>query len=136
MFQNQTDFAKLFTGKLPTLDLDAVVDAHKKNLDTLTKVSLLLATGAQTFWTRQAEVARDTVKQTLSVATEGFDAKDIKASAEKGGEIAKVTAEKAVATTQELAEIVSKSANEAFAVLRARAEESAAEFNALLKRAA
>jgi phasin family protein len=110
--------------KLPGVDMDALVASHRKNIEALTTANRVAFEGMQAIAKRQAEI----LQETMNEATKALDAISKSSSppeaAAKQAEIAKEAFEKALANMRELAEMVSKSREEATAAINGRISES------------
>ena len=128
---------EMFSGvKLPGVDADAVLATQKKNMDALIEANQVVVAGYQDIFKRQVALFEaaftdakgklsDTKGQALTAdqATQNVDAM-------------KVTFEKAAADIKELAELAQKANVGAFEIVKARAEEAVAEFQAAAEKVA
>ena len=112
------DFTKLMSQfQLPGVDLTALVDRERKNIEALVKANRIAFEGWQRLLRRQAEILRETMKKVVADAGQEDAAK-------KRADLAKGGFEKALANMRELAEITTQSQKEAFDVVRKRIEEN------------
>jgi hypothetical protein len=122
--------------KLPAVDVDAVLAAQKKNMDALIEANQVVVAGYQDIFKRQValfEAAFTNAKGKLA------DAKGQALTADQATQnvdAMKVTFEKAAADIKELAELAQKANVGAFEIVKARAEEAVAEFQAAAEKAA
>jgi hypothetical protein len=122
--------------KLPVVDADAVLAAQKKNMDALIEANQVVVAGYQDIFKRQValfEAAFTNAKGKLA------DAKGQALTADQATQnvdAMKVTFEKAAADIKELAELAQKANVGAFEIVKARAEEAVAEFQAAAEKAA
>ena len=125
------DLAKMFEQfKIPGVDMTAIVDARRKDVEALTKVNQAAYESMQAMARKQSEMlaqamqgAQEAAKQAASGA--GDPAKQT--------ELARKAYEKAVADTKELAEIARKSQAEALAIVSQRANQQVEEFKKLMQ---
>ena len=125
------DLAKMFEQfKIPGVDMTAIVDARRKDIEALTKVNQAAYESMQAMARKQSEMlaqamqgAQEAAKQAASGA--GDPAKQT--------ELARKAYEKAVADTKELAEIARKSQAEALAIVSQRATQQVEEFKKLMQ---
>ena len=112
------DFTKLMSRfRLPGVDLVALVDRERKNIEALAKANRIAFEGWQRLVRRQAEILQETMKEVVANAGQQDAIK-------KRADLAKEGFEKALANMRELAEMATKSQKEAFDVVRKRIEEN------------
>lgn len=120
------EFAKM-AGQMqvPGVDMGAVVESQRKNLDAVTQANKQALEGMQAVTARQAEILQETMAETTGViealastATSPQDA------AAKQAELAKAAFEKALGNMKELADMVAKSNAEATETINTRISES------------
>ncbi len=109
---------------LPGVDVDSLVAAQKKNMEALTNANRVAFEGAQAVAKRQAEI----LQETMNEASKGLDTISKSGSppeaAAKQAELAKEAFERALGNMRELAEMVSKSREEATNTINGRISES------------
>ena len=106
--------------RLPTVDVEAVVAAQRKNIEALTQANQLAVEGVQAVARRQVEIARQAVEEYTSffrelstpVAPEDRLAKQV--------DVVKGAMEKGLANARELTELATKANTEAFNVINKR----------------
>jgi phasin family protein len=106
--------------KLPGVDVDSIVASQKKNLEALTSANRVAIEGMQAVVKRQAEI----LQQTMNEASKAVDALSKAGSppdvAAKQAELTKDAFERALSNMRELAEMVSKSNQEATSTINSR----------------
>ena len=125
------DLAKMFEQfKIPGVDMTAIVDARRKDVEALTQVNQAAYESMQAMARKQADMlaqamqgAQDAARQAASGA--GDSAKQT--------ELARKAYEKAVADMKELAEIARKSQADALAIVSQRANQQVEEFKKLMQ---
>lgn len=125
------DLAKMFEQfKVPGVDMTAIVDARRKDVEALTQVNQAVYESMQAMARKQSDMlaqamlcAQDAARQAASGA----------ADTAKQSELARNAYEKAVADLKELAEIARKSQAEALAVVSKRANQQVEEFRKLMQ---
>jgi phasin family protein len=123
------DFNKLMSQfRLPGVDLEALVDRERKNIEALARANRIAFEGWQRLVRRQAEMLQEAMKIVVAEASQ-VDAK------KKRADLAKEGFEKALANMRELAEITTQSQKEAFDVVRKRIEENVEDIRNLGKKA-
>jgi phasin family protein len=114
------DFTKLMKDfKLPGVDLAAIMDRERKNIEALTEANRVAFEGWQALVRRQAEILQDSIKRAVDTV-QGEDA------GAKRMDLASHAFETALSNMRELAEMAIKSQKDAFDVIRKRAEEDLA----------
>jgi len=104
-------------GKMPSFDMDAMMTAHKRNLETLTAANQAIADGVQELAQAQTKIMRDYVESLSTAIKDMVSAGSPEASAQRQAEFAKKTMESAVANMREFAEMTSRSGNKVFEVV-------------------
>ncbi|HEY5791003.1 MAG TPA: phasin family protein [Gammaproteobacteria bacterium] len=116
--------------QVPGVDMQAVFDSQRKNVEAVTKANQIAFAGVQAVMQRQAEILQQSVEE-ASKLFQGFDV-----NADPAERLAKQTAltqeafEKALANMKELAELASKSQAEALEAIQKRFNESLVELKA------
>ena len=126
------DFRKLIEQfKLPGIDVDALLEARRKDIDALAEANQTALAGFQSLTQKQADILKTTldelqglVKQTKSSGS----ADDASAK-----EVVQQGLKKAFANMRELAEVAYTSQSDAFAVVGRRVEENIQEVKSLLR---
>ncbi len=127
------DVQKLFGDlKLPAApDLDAVLAAHKRNLEALTEANRVALEGAQAVARRHMEILQSTMSGLTGTLKELSGTDTPAGRAAKQAELLKQAYENAVANTKELGDLIQKSNAEAMNKLNARVSEAMTEVKAL-----
>ncbi|WP_200372972.1 phasin family protein [Thiocystis violacea] len=129
------DFEPIFKQmQVPGLDMEAMMDAYRKNLEALTAASRASSEGMQGFIQRQAEIIRDALAQMRNAATELSSAKDPKDFTERQAELTKQAFEKAVANMKELAEVMAKSNTDSLEIVQTRMNEGLKELQDMMNK--
>ncbi len=114
------DFAKLMKDfKLPGVDLAAIMEREKKNIEALTEANRIAFEGWQALVHRQGEILQDSIKRAVGTL-QGEDA------GTKRMDMATHAFQTALSNMRELAEMAAKSQKETFDVIRKRVEENVA----------
>ncbi len=113
--------------QFPGVDLGAMLESQRKNVEALTRATQLAAEGATAVSRKQAEILREAMQQAVAVM------RDFRAPGSPG-DIARIqqdlfrkALETGIANARELAEMVSRSNREAFSVIEHRMQESMAD---------
>ncbi|MDP2697209.1 phasin family protein [Thalassospira sp.] len=133
------DFTKFTTDfKLPGVDVNEMMAFQRKNIEALTKANKVAFDGFQAVAQRQSEIFKSLLEQVTS-QSKGFSTTSTEnpmEAAAKQAEVAKDAYESALANAKELTGLVSKSQEEATALLQARFSESLDELKAAISKAA
>jgi phasin family protein len=114
------DFTKLMKDfKLPGVDLAAIMDREKKNIEALTEANRVAFEGWQALVHRQAEILQESIKRAVGTV-QGEDA------SAKRMDLASHAFETALSNMRELAEMAIKSQKDAFDIIRKRVEDNVA----------
>jgi phasin family protein len=120
--------------KIPGVDMKTLMSAQEKNIAALKQANQHAAEGLQALATRQMEMMQQVMQGAASAAKEVATSGGPKEAAAKQAEVAKAAFEQAVANMREMAELVSKSSNQAFEVITQRAAEGLEELKQLSKK--
>ncbi len=131
------EFTRMFsTVRMPAVpDSEALLAAHKRNIEALTQANRVAMEGAQAVARRHMEIMQQSLAElgenmrTLTVA----QAPQERASTQ--AELLRRAYERAVANTQELAGLIQGANNEAIGLLNHRVTEAMAEMKALTHQA-
>ncbi len=128
------DFSKVFGDiKIPGFDLETAMAAQRKNIEALNAANQIAVQGIQAVAQRQAEIISQAVSEISSAAQQiASVSSNPQELTTKQAEVARKAFEQALANARELAEIVSKSNTEAFAIINKRVTESLQELKALV----
>ncbi|WP_026870891.1 phasin family protein [Inquilinus limosus] len=128
------DFTKVLSEfKLPGVDLDAVLQAQRKNIEALTAANRTAVEGLQAFARRQGEILRQNMAELQSQFSNAVAAGAPEEKLAKQTELAKAAFEKAIADMKELAELLAKSNTEAAEIVSKRVSASFDELKTVLK---
>jgi phasin family protein len=130
------DISKLFSDmKIPAMpDMEAVLAAHKRNLEALAEANRVALEGAQAVARRNMEIMQATIAN-LSTTLQSIAVSDTPANrAAKQTDLLKEAYENAVANTRELGDLIQKSNAEALQKLNSRFSEAMTEMKALFKK--
>ena len=122
--------------KLPGVDTDAVLAAQQKNVDAMIEANKVVIAGYQDLYKRQIALFEAAVAQAKDKLTEAQGQPLTADQATQNVEALKAAFEKAAADAKELAELVQNTNTGAFEIVKARAEEAAAEFKTAAEKAA
>ena len=118
--------------KIPGFDMQAIMDAQRKNIEALTAANQTAVQGMQAVAQRQAEILSQAMNEVSSMAQQLSSAGNPQEMTAKQAELVRKAFEQALANARELAEMVSKSNPEAFAIINKRVTESLQELKTLV----
>lgn len=128
------DFSKMMGDmKIPGFDMQSAMDSQRKNIEALNAANQAAVQGMQAVAQRQAEILSQAMSEVSAVAQQlasaGSNPQEMTA---KQTELARKAFEQALANMRELAEMVSKSNTEAFAIINKRVTESLQELKSVV----
>ncbi len=131
------DFTKLFAEmKLPAMpDIDAIVAANKRNMETLTAANRVALEGAQAVARRHMEIMQASIAELTEAMRALATADAPQAKAAKQAELLKQAYEHAVTNMKELADLIQKANSEALGLLNNRFTEAMDEVTRLAEKA-
>lgn len=111
--------------KLPNVDIDAVLEHHRKNLEALEKSAKASAAGASSLMARQREMLEETLREATAMA-ESFRTPpgSPRELLTRQTEFARKAFESAVGNASEVAGLVRKSGTESVEILRERIKQA------------
>ena len=137
MAKPDADFTRFFADlKLPALpDFEALLDANRKNLETLSAANRVALEGAQAVARRHMEIVQSSMSE-LAEAMQALATTDApQAKAAKQAELLKQAYQHAVGHMKELADLIQQSNAEALGLINKRFEEAMDEVKALAEKA-
>ncbi len=141
MGQAQTaveEFTKMIGGmKIPALpDTEALLGAHRRNMEALSAANRIALEGAQTVAKRHMEIMQQTMAELTETMYALASADAPQAKAAKQAELLKRAYERAVANTSELSDLIQRSNREALEQLNKRFTEAMDEVKRLMDNSA
>jgi phasin family protein len=135
-FMTDFDFSKMFKDmKVPAMpDMEAVLAAHKRNLEALSEANRVALEGAQAVARRHMEIMQSTMTGLTDTLKSMSVTEAPAARAAKQAELLKQAYENAVSNTRELGDLIQKSNTEAMAKLNHRFSEAMSEMKTLFKK--
>jgi phasin family protein len=130
-----TDFNKLFQSfqglqglqGFQGLNAEAFATAQKRNLETFVQAGQIMASGTQSMVAKQVAALQALTQDGVAAMQAVWGAKDPQVGLKTQFDYATGAQQKAMALAAEIAEIAQKTGQEAFEILRKRAEEGTAE---------
>ena len=110
--------------KLPSMDVEAILSHHRKNLEALQKSASATATGAQNLMAKQRQILQETMSEITDMAQSYRASGNPQEMMAKQADFARRSFETAVKNASEVAEIVKKSGTDSVEILRERIRET------------
>lgn len=130
------DFSKFLTEmKVPPMpDMEAVLTAHKRNLEALSDANRVALEGAQAVARRHMEIMQSTMSGLTETMKELAVNESPASRAAKQADLLKQAYENAVSNTRELGDLIQKANTEAMNRLNHRFSEAMTEMKTLFKK--
>jgi phasin family protein len=136
-FSKMMDFSRIAADfRMPGLDMSALMESQRRNLDALTQANRRAVEGMQAVAKRQAEIMRQMMEEASGAMREVMAAGSPEDKASRQAEIAKAAFQRALANMRELADMVTQSNQEAFEVINKRVAESLDELKGIMAKPA
>ena len=118
--------------KLPGMDISALMEARRKDVEALTQANQIAYQSMQALAQREAEILQQTMAEWQG-AMAGMAGKSPTEMAAKGTELATQAFGNALTNMRELAEMATKSQTQAYEVLNKRFQENLEEMRKLMQ---
>jgi len=106
--------------KVPGVDMDAVLQSQRRNIEALTAANQLAMEGVQAVARRQMEILRQTMEETASTVQGMMSAGTPEEGVVKQADLVKSAFEQALINMKEMAEMIAKSNYDAADVISKR----------------
>lgn len=106
--------------KLPTVDVQTIIDHHRRNLEALQKSAETAGSGATRIMERQREMLQDTLREITDMAQSYRSPTNPQDMMARQTEFARKSFETAVKNATEMTDLVRQSSTETIEVLRQR----------------
>jgi len=110
--------------KMPSVDVDKIIEHHRKNLETLEKTAKAATAGASSVMAKQREILQETLRDVTDMAQNFRASGNPQDMIAKQADFAKRSFETAVKNASEMADVVRQSSTETIEILRARIKEA------------
>ena len=110
--------------KMPSVDVDAILAHHRRNLEALEKSARVTAEGASSVMHRQREMLQETLSEITEMAKHLRTPGTPQDAVSKQADFARKSFEAALKNASEVAEMVRKSSTDSLEILRARIREA------------
>jgi phasin family protein len=118
--------------KLPGVDVNAIMEARRKDVEALTQANQIAYQSMQALAQREAEILQQTMAEWQG-AMAGMAGKSPTEMAAKGTELATQAFGRALSNMRELAEMASKSQTQTYEVLNRRFQENLEDLRKLMQ---
>ena len=118
--------------KLPGIDIAAIIEMRRKDIEALMTANRVALEGAQSVGQKQVEILRSTLDQLSSLIQQATASGSMTEKTTKTGELVQQVVQRALENMRELAETAYKSQSDTYAVLTKRIQENLDEARALL----
>ncbi len=118
--------------KLPGIDIAAIIEMRRKDIEALMTANRVALEGAQSVGQKQVEILRSTLDQLSSLIQQATASGSMTEKTTKTGELVQQGLQRALENMRELAETAYKSQSDTYAVLTKRIQENLDEARALL----
>ncbi len=135
--QSFVDIVRQFASDLglPKVDVDKLVETHRKNFEALTQTALVASEGVKSLAAKQKEMVESAFREALDMARNFKPSGDPQQILAKQSELARKAFDAAIDHTREIAEQVRKSNAEALKIASDRIVASIAELRASVEQA-
>lgn len=110
--------------KMPQVDVDKIIEHHRKNLETLEKTTKAATSGASSLLAKQREMLQETLREVTDMAQSYRTPGNPQEMMARQADFARRSFETAVKNASEMAEVVRQSSTETIEILRARIKEA------------
>ena len=115
--------------QMPSLDIDALIDWQRKDLEALTEMNRQASEGIKALVERRNEILRETLAEWQAAVKDATSTEAIS----KRADVAKQGIEKAIANFRELSEMEAQSRNNAWKIVQDRMQENMVNLQKLLQ---
>lgn len=116
--------------KLPSMDIERVIEHHRKNLEALQKSASTTASGASSVMAKQRQMLENTLHEITEMAQSYRTPGNPREMMAKQADFARKSFETAVKNAGEVSEMVKKSGSESIEILRQRIKDAMEEIRA------
>lgn len=120
---------------LPKVDVDKLIEMHRKNLDAVEQSAQVASAGAKSLADKQREIVETAFSEAAAMARDFKPTGDPKDVLAKQAEFAKKTFDITVQSTRDVAQLTTQTATDASKIIRDRLRDSLNELGASLRRA-
>jgi phasin family protein len=130
------DFTKAMADfKFPAMDMDALLAAQRRNIETFSAANKVALEGAQAVAKRNMEIVQAAVAEMTEAMKTMAGTEAPQAKAARQAELIKAAYEKAVANMRELADMIQRANGEALGLINKRFAETMDEMKTMMEKA-
>jgi phasin family protein len=119
--------------KLPGVDMSAVIEARRKDIEALTQANQVAYAGMQALVQKQTDILRKSMEEMQAAAQQMAARGNPAENFAKQGEFVQKTLQKTFENMRELAEMARKSQAEALEAINQRAQQNMQEIKAMMQ---
>ena len=119
---------------LPKVDLDQLIEAHRKTIDALDRSAQIAIAGTKSLADKQREIVESAFREAAAMARDFKPTGDPKEILAKQTAFAKQALDSVVQNTRDVAELATKTTTDATTIIRDRLRESLSEFGVRRRR--
>ena len=119
---------------LPKVDLEQLIEAHRKTLDALDRSAQVALQGTKSLADKQREIVESAFREAAALARDFKPTGDPKEILAQQTAFAKKALDSVVQNTRDVAELATKTTTDATTIIRDRLRESLSEFGVGLRR--
>ena len=136
-FSKFMDMSKMMSEfKLPLFNFEAMMSAHRRNIEAYTAVNQAAMEGWQALLRRQSDIMRQSLEDCSSLVSAVMASPTPHEKMIKQAEASKVMVDKAIANTRDLADTMTKANQRAMDTVSTRLSESIEELRGMMKTSA
>jgi phasin family protein len=109
--------------KLPRVDTEKLIEAHRKNIDALARSAEAASEGAKALAAKQREIVEEAIRETSAMVRD-FKLESPQDALAKQSELARRAFEAAIRNTGDVAQLVQKSSADALRIIQERMQQS------------
>lgn len=109
---------------MPGVDIERLIEHHRKNLETLEKTTRAASAGASSVMAKQRELLEQTLREFTDMAQDFRASGNPQDMLAKQADFARRSFETAIRNASEVADVVRQSSTETIEILRARIKEA------------
>ena len=110
--------------KMPSVDVEKIIEHHRKNLETLEKTAKAATSGASSVMAKQREILQETLREVTDMAQNFRAGASQRHMSARQAAFAKRSFETAVKNASEMADVVRQSSTETIEILRTRIKDA------------
>lgn len=110
--------------KMPSVDVDRIIEHHRRNLETLEKTAKAATAGASQIMSKQRDILQETLKEVTDMAQSFRTPGNPQEMMARQADFARRSFETAIKNAADMAEVVRQSSTETIEILRERIKEA------------